>query len=207
MIRLCARHLALAGLLSWTQIALCQSPVQPENTTESTTPSIQERPAISVGPDYRIGAGDHLRISVWEEPQLSTTAVVRPDGRISMPLISDVVVAGLTPQAAQNVLTDDLTRFVKRPRVTVIVEEIHSRLVYVTGRVQHPGAYQLTGSMNVVQGIAEAGGTTKSAKKKNVYVLRQDGVTKVKVNYQAVLAGKDLEQNIQLNPGDTVVVP
>ena len=91
--------------------------------------------------------------------------------------------------------------------MTVIVEEIHSRIVYITGEVQHPGAYPLLGPQNVVQLIARAGGTTDFAKKKAVYVLRQDGGARVKVNYQMLLAGKHEEENIGLNPGDTVVVP
>ncbi|AXC11808.1 Capsule polysaccharide export protein [Acidisarcina polymorpha] len=162
---------------------------------------------MPVGPDYRIGAGDVLRVSVFEEPQFSTSAVVRPDGKISIPLISDLPVAGMTPDAAQRQLAEQLSRFIKHPRVTVIIEEIHSRIVYVTGEVQHPGAYPLISPMNVVQLIARAGGPTEFAKRKEVYVLHQEGGVRIKVNYQMVLAGKHLEENIGLIPGDTVVVP
>jgi polysaccharide export outer membrane protein len=169
--------------------------------------SLQSRPAVPVGADYRIGPGDVLRISVWEEPQFTTSAVVRPDGKISIPLISALPVAGMTPEAAQALLAEQLQKLVKHPRVTVIVEEIHSRIVYVTGEIQHPGAYPLIGSMNVVQLIARAGGPTEFAKKKEVYVLHQDGGPRIKINYQMVLAGKHLEENIGLTPGDTVVVP
>lgn len=173
-----------------------------------SAPNLQQRPAAPVGPDYRIGPGDVLRVSVWEEPQITTSAiVVRPDGKISIPLVSDARVAGLTPEAAEKLLTDDLAQFVKRPRVTVLVEEIHSRIVYVTGEVQHPGAYPLIGPMNVVQLVTRAGGTTEYAKKKDVYVLHQDSSPRTKINYQAVLEGKHLEENIGLAPGDTVVVP
>ena len=178
-------------------------------TSRSIPPdiSLQSRPSIATGPDYRIGAGDVLRISVWEEPQLTTSAVVRPDGKISMPLLPGVAVAGLSPESAQRLLTEQLAKFVKQPRVTVIIEEIHSRIVYVTGEVQHPGAYPLINQMNVVQLIARAGGVTDYAKKKKVYVLHPDSGLKTKVNYQMVLAGRHLEGNIQLSPGDTVVVP
>jgi polysaccharide export outer membrane protein len=169
--------------------------------------ALQSRPAVPVSADYRIGPGDILRISVWEEPQFTTSAVVRPDGKISIPLISELSIAGLTPEAAQTLLATQLERLVKHPRVTVIVEEIHSRIVYVTGEIQHPGAYPLIGPMNVVQLIARAGGPTEYAKKKEVYVLHQDGGPRIKVNYQMVLAGKHLEENIGLTPGDTVVVP
>jgi polysaccharide biosynthesis/export protein len=170
--------------------------------------NLQERPATPLGPDYRIGPGDILRVSVWEEPQITTSAiVVRPDGKISIPLVSEVTVAGMTPQGAEKLLTDDLVKFVKYPRVTIIVEEIHSRIVYVTGEVQHPGAYPMIGSMNVVQLLSRAGGTTEFAKKKAVYVLHQDSSPRTRVNYQMVLEGKHLEENIGLSPGDTVVVP
>lgn len=174
-----------------------------------TTPQVglQDRSAVPHGADYRIGAGDLLRISVWEEPEFATTAVVRSDGKISIPLVSDLPVDGITPEAAQALLAAQLTKFVKHPRVTVIVEEIHSRIVYVTGEVQHPGAYPLIAPMNVVQVIARAGGPTEYAKKKDIYVLHQDGGPRVKVNYQLVLEGRHLEENIGLIPGDTVVVP
>jgi len=177
----------------------------PRTVTSQAT--LQTRSATPIAPDYRIGAGDLLRVSVFEEPQFTTSAMVRPDGKISIPLISDLPVAGLTPEDAQRVLVNQLSRFVRRPRVTVIVEEIHSRVVYVTGEVQHPGAYPLLNPMNVVQLIARAGGTTESAKKKEVYVLHQDGGARVKVNYQMLLAGKHEEENLGLSPGDTVVVP
>jgi len=189
--------------LSQTDAAAQTTPQTPENK-----PNLQERPATPVGPDYRIGPGDVLRVSVWEEPQITTSAiVVRPDGKISIPLVSDVYVAGMTPEAAEKLLTDDLGKFVKHPRVTILVEEIHSRIVYVTGEVQHPGAYPMIGPMNVVQLISRAGGTTEYAKKKDVYVLHQDSSPRTKINYQLVLEGKHLEENIGLVPGDTVVVP
>ena len=170
--------------------------------------NLQERPSVPVGPDYRIGPGDILRVSVWEEPQFTTSSiVVRPDGKISIPLVSDLAIAGTTPEQAEKLLGDQLAKFVKHPRVTLIVEEIHSRIVYITGEVQHPGAYPLIGPMNVVQLIARSGGPTEFAKKKDVYVLHQDSGPRTKVNYQMVLEGKHLEENIGLIPGDTVVVP
>jgi len=162
---------------------------------------------IPVDQDYRIGFGDVLRVSVWEEPQLTTSAVVRPDGKISLPLISDVSLAGRSPQEAETFLTTVFTKFLKHPRVSVVVEEIHSRLVYITGEVQHPGGYALIGKMNVLQLIARAGGPTEFAKKKQIYVLQDEHKRKQPVNYQMVLAGKHLEENIELSPGDTVVVP
>ncbi|WP_114207188.1 polysaccharide biosynthesis/export family protein [Acidisarcina polymorpha] len=187
--------------------AVSGSAADPSSPGTQQSVTLQARPTVPVGPDYRIGAGDVLRVSVFEEPQFSTSAVVRPDGKISIPLISDLPVAGMTPDAAQRQLAEQLSRFIKHPRVTVIIEEIHSRIVYVTGEVQHPGAYPLISPMNVVQLIARAGGPTEFAKRKEVYVLHQEGGVRIKVNYQMVLAGKHLEENIGLIPGDTVVVP
>ena len=156
---------------------------------------------------YRIGVGDVLHIAVWEEPQLTETAVVRPDGKISMLLVSELNVAGMTPEAAQQALTEQLSKFVHKPRVTVTVQEIHSRMVFITGEVQRPGAYPLTDTMNVVQLVARSGGLTDFAKQKKVYVLRAANSTRVNVNYERVLKGQAPEQNVQLVPGDTVVVP
>jgi polysaccharide export outer membrane protein len=201
----------LAGLLGAPlarNLALSQTEAAPQPPTSQDKPNLQERPAAPVGPDYRIGPGDVLRVSVWEEPQITTSAiVVRPDGKISIPLVSEASVAGLTPEAAEKLLAEELAKFIKHPRVTILVEEIHSRVVYVTGEVQHPGAYPMIGPMNVVQLISRAGGTTEYAKKKDVYVLHQDSSPRTKINYQLVLEGKRLEENIGLAPGDTVVVP
>jgi polysaccharide export outer membrane protein len=164
-------------------------------------------PAAPMSPDYVIGPGDVLQISVWEEPQFAESAVVRPDGKISIPLVPDIQVSGLSPDQAEKTLAGKLLGLVKHPRVTIIIQEIHSRLVYITGEVQHPGAYPLISSMNVIQLIAHAGGPTEFAKKKAVYVLHPDNREKTRVDYQKVLQGQHLEENVQLNPGDTVVVP
>ncbi len=156
---------------------------------------------------YVIGIGDVVRVDVFEEAQFDGSAVVRPDGKISLPLISEVVIAGLTPVQAEEMLAGKLRAFVQHPKVTVTVEEIHSRVAYVTGEVLRPGAYALTDTINVVQLIARAGGTTSYAKKKQVYVLRAGTGQRIKVDYRKVLLGQHIEQNVQLNPGDTVVVP
>jgi polysaccharide export outer membrane protein len=159
------------------------------------------------GPSYRIGVGDVLQVSVWEEPQFTESAVVRPDGMISIPLVPEVVVAGLTPESAETMLTARLEKFLHKPRVTVIVQEIHSRMVYITGEVQRPGAYPLIDTMNVVQLVSRSGGLTDFARSKQVYVLRAVSGTRVKVDYRKLLKGQSPEQNIELAPGDTVVVP
>lgn len=156
---------------------------------------------------YRIGVGDVLHVSVWEEPQFTEAVVVRPDGMISIPLISEVAVAGLTPESVETVLTMRLEKFIHKPRVTVVVQEIHSRMVYITGEVQRPGAYPLVDTMNVVQLVSRSGGLTDFAKSKQVYVLRAGNGTRVKVDFRRLLKGQSPEQNVELAPGDTVVVP
>ncbi len=156
---------------------------------------------------YKIGVGDVLHIVVWAEPQLTETAVVRPDGKVSLPLVSELEVAGQTPEAVQQTLTERLVKFVRKPRVTVTVQEIHSRMVYITGEVQRPGAYPLLDVMNVVQLVARSGGLTDFAKQKQVYVLRAVSTARINVNYEKVLKGQAPQENVELAPGDTVVVP
>jgi polysaccharide export outer membrane protein len=160
-----------------------------------------------VAPNFVIGAGDILQISVWQEPEFGETVEVRPDGKISLPLVSDVQVSGLTPVAAQEQLTAKLQDFVKHPRVSVIVAEVHSQVVYVIGQVERPGSYPMVSNVNVQQLIAGAGGVTRHAKKKHVYILHQGNSKKVPVNYSKVLKGKAQRQNVELAAGDTVVVP
>jgi polysaccharide export outer membrane protein len=156
---------------------------------------------------FALGIGDVIHINVFEEPQFSGSLVIRPDGKISLPLISEVYVSGLTPTAIEQLLTVRLEKYINHPRVTVTVQEIHSRVVYVTGEILRPGAYALAGNINVVQLIARAGGVTAYAKKKNVYVLHAGTGVRTKVDYRKVLLGQHVEQNVQLASGDTVVVP
>ncbi|HYK34831.1 polysaccharide biosynthesis/export family protein [Alloacidobacterium sp.] len=190
-------------LMAGGQLCYAQAP---KATPDAAKSGDAKTPEV-VPTTYKIGVGDVLHITVWEEPQLTETAVVRPDGKVSMPLVTEVDVAGLTPEAAQQVLTDRLVKFVHKPRVTVTVQEIHSRMVYITGEVQRPGAYPLMDSMNVVQLVARAGGLTDFAKQKKVYVLRGSTSARVNVNYEKVLKGQAPQQNVELAPGDTVVVP
>jgi polysaccharide export outer membrane protein len=189
---------------------------QPANSGEvqstSAEPNVAQKPLsprapVPLASDYVIGPGDVLQISVWQEPQFTESVVVRPDGNISMPLVPDIPLTGLTPHEAEETLAQKLLSLVKHPRVSVIVQEIHSRLVYITGEVQHPGAYPMISSINVIQLIAHAGGPTEFAKKKAVYVLHPDKRERTRVDYQKLLQGQHLEENVQLIPGDTVVVP
>ena len=158
--------------------------------------------------DYVIGADDTLHISVWKEPDLSETLPVRPDGKISMPLLNDITAAGLTPLELKDSITDKLKKYVSDPRVTVVVTAMNSRRVFVTGEVNHTGPISLLPHMTVLQALAQAG-FTQFANPKAIYLLRtQDGKqAKLPFNYKDVVKGNHPEQNIELKPGDTIVVP
>lgn len=157
---------------------------------------------------YVIGIGDVVHVDVFNNAQLAARSVVRPDGKISLPLLSDVAIAGMTPKSAEQLLDQKFEAFIKHPVVTVSVVEVHSRVVYITGEVLRPGAYALGETLNVVQLVSRAGGTTAYAKKKQLYVLRAgQGGTRIKVDYKKVLQGQHVEENVQLYSGDTVVVP
>jgi polysaccharide export outer membrane protein len=205
MARPLQRSLCSLLMLLGTAGQLCYSHGMQAAADSSNGGSVQTPAVLPAA--YKIGVGDVLRILVWAEPQLTETAVVRPDGKVSLPLVSELEVAGLTPEAVQQILTDQLSKFVRKPRVTVTVQEIHSRMVYITGEVQRPGAYPLLDVMSVVQLVARAGGLTDFAKRKQVYVLRAGNSARVNVNYERVLKGQAPKQNVELAPGDTVVVP
>jgi polysaccharide biosynthesis/export protein len=158
--------------------------------------------------DYVIGADDTLHISVWKEPDLSATLPVRPDGKISLPLLNDVPAAGLTPLQLGASITEKLKKYIADPRVTVVVTAMNSRRVFVTGEVTHTGAMPLLPNMTMLQVLSSAG-FTQFASVKNIYLLRTENGKQVKLpfNYKDVVKGNHPEQNIVLKPGDTVVVP
>lgn len=165
--------------------------------------------AAASGPSYVIGAEDVLNVSVWKEPDISRTVPVRPDGKISLPLLNDVQAAGLTPTQLGQEITRGLKKYLNEPQVTVIVTAINSRRIYVLGEINRPGAYPLLPDMTVLQALSSAGGFTQFANQKQIYVLRnEDGKqAKLPFNYKDVIQAKRPEQNIVLRPGDTIVVP
>jgi polysaccharide biosynthesis/export protein len=158
--------------------------------------------------DYVIGADDVLKISVWKEPDLSETLPVRPDGKISMPLLNDLPAAGLTPLQLKDSITEKLKKYVADPRVTVVVTAMNSRRVFVTGEVVHSGPIALLPHMTMLQALSQAG-FTQFANLKGIYLLRTENGRQVKLpfNYKDVVKGNHPEQNILLMPGDTLVVP
>ncbi len=158
--------------------------------------------------EFTLGVPDVIHINVWKNPELSETVTIRPDGFISLVLLGDVRVAGLTTSQLSGLLMDRFASFIVKPQVTVSVVEIHSRQVYVMGQVAKPGGFPLVGSTNVLQILAEAGGLSTFANRKGIYVLRSENghVARHPFNYAQVIHGKS-EQNLTLQPGDTVVVP
>jgi polysaccharide export outer membrane protein len=158
--------------------------------------------------DYVIGADDTLRISVWKEPDLSEILPVRPDGKISMPLLNDIPAAGLTPLQLKDSITEKLKKFISDPRVTVVVTAMTSQRVFASGEVLHTGPMALLPHMTMLQALSQAG-FTQFANLKGIYLLRMENGKQEKIpfNYKEVIKGNHPEQNIMLKPGDTVVVP
>jgi polysaccharide export outer membrane protein len=169
------------------------------------------KPAVSATNDaeYKIGPQDVLRIDVWKEPDISRVIPVRPDGKITVPLLNDVQASGLTAMQLAESLRESLSRFLTSPQVTVTVSEINSRRVYLTGEVTRPGALSLLPNMTVLQALASGGGFTQFARLKNIYVMRTENGKQVKhpFNYKEVVKGNLAEQNIFLQSGDVIVVP
>ena len=198
---------AVAALLLIGGIALAQNSAQTSGnpaagrTANASTPS----PA---GPEYVIGPEDVLHISVWKEADLTATLPVRPDGKISLPLLSDVQAAGLTPIQLAESVTDKLKKYIADPRVTVVVTQINSKRVYMVGEVTHTGPIPMLPNMTVLQAISSAG-LTQFANTKGIYVLRVENgkQQKMPVNYRKLVKGEQMDQNYVLRPGDTIVVP
>jgi polysaccharide export outer membrane protein len=211
---------ALAGL------AVVAIPVaSAQNRTESAASLMAAAPAADVaapaatsrpsGPqqnplEYRIGPGDVLGIEVWKEPDASSAAApVRPDGKLSLPMVGELVAAGLTPVELEALLTTRYREFIRDTHVTVAVKEINSKKVYLVGEVKKEGPVRIQAPITVLQALLEAGGVTDYAKRHKIYVLRTVDGRQVKLlfDYDAVVRGEKPEQNVALMAGDTIVVP
>jgi polysaccharide export outer membrane protein len=188
--------------------AHAQEASENQKPAKATAAVVGAKPATD-DPNYMIGAQDVLDISVWKEPEVSRVVPVRPDGKISLPLLNDVQAAGLTPSQLAAQLTESLKKFVANPQVTVIVTTINSQRVYLLGEVARPGAYPLLPGMTILQALSSGGGFTQFANTKKIYLLRKENGKQVKLpfNYKEVISGKNPEQNIPLKAGDTIVVP
>ncbi len=172
---------------------------------------VARRPSvIQPGEDYTIGPQDVLAINVWKESEISRTVPVRPDGKISLPLVGDIVANGLTPAQLKEKIAEKLSDYVSNPEVTVIVQAINSRKFNMVGQIASPGTYDLTRRLTVLDAIAQAGGPVDFAKVKKIYILRllENGERlRIPFNYKQVIRGKNFHQNVDLKPGDTIVIP
>jgi polysaccharide export outer membrane protein len=197
----------ISSLVAQTQSANLNSPGPA--SADTAKPADPAKPAASVPAGYIVGDSDVIHVNVWKEPEVSQTVVVRTDGNISLPLINEVKVSGLTPLQIQDLVGEKLKGFLNNPQVTVTVIEIRSKRAFITGEVSRPGTYSLNAETTVLQLIAQAGGFTPFAKKDSIVVLRTEeaGQLRLKFKYKEVVQGKKTEQNIVLHPGDTVVVP
>jgi polysaccharide biosynthesis/export protein len=209
-----SRRLQLLMIL-WLAVSALPARAQNESSPKKPAPPIpamaadEAKKGGTTDPNYVIGAQDVLDISVWKEPQVSRVVPVRPDGKISLPLLNDVQAAGLTPAQLGAQITESLKKYVTNPQVTVIVATINSQRFYVLGEVMKPGAYAVLPDMTVMQALSSAGGFTPFAKMKSIYVLREENGKKVKYpfNYKEAINGKNAEQDVLLKAGDTIVVP
>jgi polysaccharide export outer membrane protein len=190
----------LALILTVRVAAVCSEPSKAKNT--SVAPPAAE--------EYMIGPDDLLAVNVWKEPEISRNVVVRPDGRISLPLVGDLRASGRTPVQLRDDIKGMLLNYLASPEVTVIVQEARSQKFNILGEVEHPGSYPLGRSMTVLDAIAVAGGLRDFAKSGKIYVLRikDDGSrARLQFNYKEVIKGQSLSQNVELRPRDTVFVP
>ena len=209
-----AACVALAGvLLSAALVAAQGSTAQSRTAAKKPDAKSKETPAeVSIPtppPGYVIGPEDVLTIYFWREKDLSGDVIVRPDGRISLPLLNEFAAAGLTPGQLRELVMTAADKYVQDPNLTVIVKQINSRRVYITGMVNKSGPYPLMAPTTVLQLIAMAGGLQDYANKSRIAVMRIKNGKSVgyRFNYEEVTVGKNLNQNMLLKPGDTVVVP
>jgi polysaccharide export outer membrane protein len=159
--------------------------------------------------DYVIGPDDALTVIVWREKEMSGDVLVRPDGKITLPLVNEVQAAGMTPDELRLILTKAVSKFVEEPSVIVQVKQINSRKVFILGQVAKPQPYPIMGPMTVLQLLTMAGGVLEYADAENIQIIRVEKGNQIsfKVNYNDLKKGKNLKQNIELKPGDTILVP
>lgn len=205
------QFLLCAGAVTLLTIgAFAQAPSSPRPVAPASPAAGVEAASADAGlVDYVIGPEDVLGVVFWRDLEMTGDATVRPDGRITLPLIGELHAAGLKPEALKQQIQAAALKYLSDANVAVVVRQINSRKVYITGLVTTPGAYPLTGPRTVMQLISLAGGVTEFADSSNITIMRTSGgrMTSQKFNYKDVARGKNLDQNLSLKPGDTVVVP
>jgi polysaccharide export outer membrane protein len=185
-----------------------------QNESDAAADKTQKPPEVQVSgqgapSDYMIGADDTLKITVWKEPDMSVSLPVRPDGKISIPLLDDVQAAGMTPMQLGTSIRERLKKYIADPRVTVVVTAMNSQRIFVLGEVLHSGPMPLLPHMTMLQALSSAG-FTQFSNLKGIYLLRmqQNGQqTKIPFHYKDALKGQDMKENTVLKPGDTIVIP
>jgi polysaccharide export outer membrane protein len=193
---------------AWTLGLACLTPAWAR--AQAPAPASAAPSGLAHAPaEYKIGSGDVLQVFVWREPELSRDVTVRVDGKITVPLLGDVDAINRTPRQLATELATLYAKFLSSPQVTVGIAQANSSRFYVIGQVMKPGDFPLSGRLTVLQGLALAGGLKEFAKADSIVILRRDpgGESAVQVNYKRLEAGRELQQNVELKPGDTVVVP
>lgn len=203
----CLALLGFAAAAVWAQDESSGTHAATESAaTPAKAPEAHAAP--SVPSDYVIGADDTLHITVWKEPDMSSSLPVRPDGKISIPLLDDIQAAGMTPMQLAGSIREKLKKYIADPRVTVVVTAMNSQRIYVTGEVVHSGPMQLLPAMTVLQALSSAG-FTQFSNLKSIYLLRIENgqQTRIPFNYKDAIKGKNTQNDLALKPGDTIVVP
>jgi polysaccharide biosynthesis/export protein len=189
-----------------TPVATAPGPTQ---TVTAVPGAVMAAPGVNMPPEYVIGADDVLSVVFWRDKELTSDVTVRPDGKVSLPLLNDVQATGLTPAQLRDRIVEESKKYVEDPNVTVVVKQINSRKVFITGEVRKPGPYPMSGTISVLQLISIAGGLADYAKPEKIMIVRSENGKQVsfRFNYKEVIEGKKLAQNIDLKPGDSIIVP
>jgi len=180
-----------------------------QRTLVSISPSLPSSPFDEDDSDYILGAEDVIEVSVWKSPELSTTVFIRPDGKISLPLIGDLQATGLTPIELRDSIKVFLRKYKKTPEVSVIVREINSFSIFFVGEVNNPGKINLKSETTLLQALTLVGGLAEFANAKKIVLLRRENgeERRIKINYKDILSGKNPDGNVLLKRGDTILVP
>jgi polysaccharide export outer membrane protein len=195
-------------LLSFAALARQNpTPTAPNPSPQSSAQPSQKQSAGAPvdSSSFKVGPADVLNIRVWHEQEFSGPVSVHPDGKITLPLVGDLTVGGMTPVQIEQVIAQALTKYVVKPLVTVTVQEVLSKKYYLDGEVARAGEYPLVAPTTVLEALSKAGGLRDFANEKKIYILRGD--KRILFNYKDVIHGKHMEQNIPLEPGDHVIVP
>ena len=200
---------ALVPATTRAQAAAQPNAKPPAGVAAAAPPEGVPAPVLAAIPDYLIGAEDVLSIVFWRDKEMSTEVAVRPDGKITLPLLNEVRAAGLTPGQLKDLLVEESKKYVEDPNVTVVVKQINSRKVFITGEINKPGPYALMAPMTVMQLLVVAGGLRDYAHAEKITIMRTENGKPVSLlfNYKEFVKNKNLKQNIDLKPGDTIIVP